>query len=620
MQSRQMLQPHRWRRSSAKGVALVITLLLLTLLTALTLAMALAVSSDTLINGYYQNFRGAFYAADSGLNIARQNMVSQVVAAVPATFNVSNPPIPAGTDSKVQAGILSTYGSKTSINSGQAANSWPGSFTITSASLQLVSSPAQPVVSTDKNGNVTGYQYTYNYSLTSAGQALGGEQTTVTDTGSLIINVGVGPAAGVATSFAAWGMFIDQATVCDGTYLVPGTITGPVFTNGGWNFGPTGAYIFTDSVGSVSGNAGYQFTSTCVTSPNTSYTYKKQTIAPIFQAGFKLGQSSIALPPNDYNQKRAVLDGTGTNTNAVTTTDLNSSLRDVNGNRYPSAGTTSGIWLPYTVDPNTGATSLTGGGIYVEGNAQVNLSTSGTSAEVWTITQGSTTTTIIIDSSANTTTVSSGGVSKTIPGVPTQKDPVSGAALRAATMLYVNGSITSLNGPGQGVPAIQDGAAIAITAASNITITGDLLYKTPPVTTTQNQIPGTPADTLIPGNNNGQVLGIFTATGDIQMQNGQSNGNLEIDASLATLSQGGSGGLVNTGNAINTLTIVGGRIQNKTKNINATTRNVFFDRRFAQGGFSPPWFPSTTLTSSGVASSTVSSSVQRVQWINKTSL
>jgi Tfp pilus assembly protein PilX len=180
-QSRQVLRPHRGRQSGAKGVALVITLLLLRLLTALTLAMVLAVSSDTLINGYYQSFRGAFYAADSGLNIGRQNMVSQVAAAVPATFNVSSPPIPAGTDSKVQAAILSSYGSKTSINSGQAANSWLGSFTLTSASLQLVSSPAQPVVSTDKNGNVTGYQYTYNYSFTSVGQALGGEQTTLTD-------------------------------------------------------------------------------------------------------------------------------------------------------------------------------------------------------------------------------------------------------------------------------------------------------------------------------------------------------------------------------------------------------------------------------------------------------
>jgi len=76
---------------------------------------------------------------------------------------------------------------------------------------------------------------------------------------------------------------------------------------------------------------------------------------------------------------------------------------------------------------------------------------------------------------------------------------------------------------------------------------------------------------------------------------------------------------VNTGNAINTLSIVGGLMQNKIKNLNATTRNVFFDRRFAQGGFAPPWFPSTTLTPSATVFSGASSSVQRTQWVNQTS-
>src|SRR5207248_11374276 len=162
-----------------------------------------------------------------------------------------------------------------------------------------------------------------------------------------------------------------------------------------------------------------------------------------------------------------------------------------------------------------------------------------------------------------------------------QIDPATNAVDRPATMLYVDGSITSLSGPGQGLPAIQDGSALTITAANNVTITGDILYKSEPVTLTQNQIPNTPADTLIPGNNKSQVLGIFTATGDIQRNNGQSNGNLEIDASLAEISKGGTGGLTNVGSQINTLTIVGGRIQNQIKNINTITRNVFLDRRFS---------------------------------------
>ena len=54
-------------------------------------------------------------------------------------------------------------------------------------------------------------------------------------------------------------------------------------------------------------------------------------------------------------------------------------------------------------------------------------------------------------------------------------------------MLYVDGSINSFSGPGQGQAAIQDTSAMTITAADNVVVTGDVLYKTPPVTTTQNE-------------------------------------------------------------------------------------------------------------------------------------
>jgi len=186
-------------------------------------------------------------------------------------------------------------------------------------------------------------------------------------------------------------------------------------------------------------------------------------------------------------------------------------------------------------------------------------------------------------------------------------------------MLYVDGSVTSLSGPGQGLPAIQDASAVTVTAAQNVAITGDILYKSEPVTLNQNQIPGQPADSLIPGNDTKQALGIFTASGDIQLNNKQTNGNLEIDASLATISSGGTGGLVNVGAAINTLTIVGGRIQNQIKNINATTRNVFFDRRYSQNGFAPPWFPATTVSLGSLTQAHATTTVQRVQWVNQSS-
>src|SRR2546421_648511 len=254
----------RKRNQKQRGIALVTTLLLLLLLTGLSLAMVMSVKSDMMINGYYRNFRGSFYAADSGLNIARRTIVTDLMAAIPATFSATTQPIPAGTETSVQTDITNKFGASHSITgSGQAANSWPERYQITGVSLSApictvsggTGSCAAPV-------GVTGYQYIYNYSLTAAGRSQGSEATVLTDRGSVTINVALKPVSS-KMSFAGWGMFIDQSPICDGTTLVPGTLTGPVFTNEAWNFGTRGSYIFTDTVGSVAGAAGYQFSSGC---------------------------------------------------------------------------------------------------------------------------------------------------------------------------------------------------------------------------------------------------------------------------------------------------------------------------------------------------------------------
>jgi len=73
---------------------------------------------------------------------------------------------------------------------------------------------------------------------------------------------------------------------------------------------------------------------------------------------------------------------------------------------------------------------------------------------------------------------------------------------------------------------------------------------------------------------------------------------------------------VNTGASINNLNIVGGRIQSTIQNIGATTRNVYFDRRFAQGSFGPPWFPTAVITPTNVSATSVAHVVQRLQWLD----
>lgn len=644
-------------RGSSRGVALITTLILLMLFMAMTIGMVIAATSDTLITRYYRPFRSSFYAGDSGLNIARQYMVNQLVSnanvAVGTSFSSSGsgtPPLSATDASSTLTSTLNQYSasataSNLQVNSGGGASSWPAKFYLVAAQANTpgttLSAPTctpkftAPTIGTvspavgpyDCGANyptcaactgfaITDFQYTFPYTITAIGQSQTSEQQVVEDVGNLVLDIHVAPSNGTTTAFSAWGMFIDQNPECSGSTLVPGTITGPVFTNGAWTFGTSGNYIFTDKVGSAGSTFGYQFSNKCDTSNSASDKSGSTTIAPTFQSGYSLSANSVPLPTDSFNQRDAVVDGLGTNGNPSNAT-LNASLRDINGTAFPLSGAASGVYLAYSQTGSGSSTTrtMTGGGILVEGNAGVVMTASTNSAghavQVFTITQGSTTTTVTLDNTGNTTTIQSGSTTTTVTGVP---DYRGGSSPSPSTMLYVDGNISSLSGPSSGA-AVQDGYATTVTAANNITVTGNITYKTEPVTMTQNQIPGTPADTLIPGNNNGQVLGIYTAGGNVNLQVPISGQNLEIDASIATISTNGSGGIVNNGNAINTLTIVGGRIQNTIQNINSTTRNVFFDRRFSQGGFAPPWFPSTTVTP--VASDSVTSvtaSAQRTLW------
>jgi hypothetical protein len=447
-----------------------------------------------------------------------------------------------------------------------------------------------------------------------------------------------GAAATTNVSFSAFGAFVDQYPPCLGA-LVPGTMTGPMFTNGAWEFETGGAYIFTDPVGQAGANADFWFGAACVQAAASQYTVRGQSIKPTFESGFNLGQPTVPLPQNDFSQKRAVLNGTGLDGSGgasnPTTAEMTSALKDVNGNAYPS-GATSGVYLAY--NQSSGVNTMAGGGIYVEGDATVTLSPSGASAQVYTVSQGTTTTTITTDPLATppaswncptgtvgTTTIVSASKTTNICAVP-----MNNLNNSAATMVYVDGAITSLSGPGAGQGAIQDGAQVTITAKNDITATGDVLYKTEPVTTTQNQVvPGTspaccsgsPVDTLIPGNDKNQVLGIFTATGNFNLNSLQSGSNIQVDGSIATISQGGTGGFLDTGKALNTFNNVGGQIQNSIYGAAIDTENVYFDRRFTnKPGFAPPWFPSTTVKQGGAKATNITSTIQRIQWVNQTTL
>jgi hypothetical protein len=598
-------------KSGERGVALVTTLILLALLGAASVAMVLLVSSDTMINGYYRNYRGSFYAADSGVNVVVETLKTAIQN---SAVDNTNPPLP--TNGTIPAAISTAYapfqGGYYTIGD---TGSWKGQF-------QMIANPGGGVVlgaptftqaanpsdsKSPGNGDLI-WKFTYPFTVTVKGQSSGSEAEEITETGTLVYSSLTGTAAaGGAPSFAKWGAFIQNFADCQGP-LVPGTMTGPFFTDGQWNFGnfSNPGYSFTDPVGQVGANASWWKNNQCTDSAGAPNGFKQ----PVFQSGFQEGQNQIKPPSDSYSQVQAVLDAKGIppctaspcpSDPPPTQTQMSQGLKTISGTSYPSSGSApTGVYIPwytnssgqkvYGTNPANGGDGA-GGGFYVNGNASITLSATtggnGTSnaTQTYTITQGGTTTTIVVDNTAGTTTVNSGATALTVQGVPTQLDPNTGQPITQTdpsgnavnpTMVYVNGQITGLSG------TVQNNTGITIAASNNVSITGDLTYVQPPVSI--------PSDTLNTSANSG-VLGIYT-TGNINLypnSSGSNSGNLTVDASLAAIGSGTSG-FETPGNSINTWTIVGGRSEDQAHGVSIGAGNTYYDRRFANN-FGPPWFP-----------------------------
>jgi Tfp pilus assembly protein PilX len=605
-----------------RGVALVITLLVLSLVTVLSLGMVIAFSSQTLIGGYYRNYRGAFYAADSGLNIARQAAGAELLASMPANFAM--PPGNAGACAGTANATIGTdYKNTTSLNTGTAGASWNENFKISNATFNTLT----PLP------GVNSYTCYYTYDITSIGSAQGSEQQTVEEKGQITVVVN-GPAAPKNLAFSYFGAFVDKYPGGTGP-LVPGTMTGPMFTNDAWEFMAsippwTAPYVFTDPVGQHDSQVDYwdsgwgQHWSSA-----TSWGSGANLVAPTFDQGLNLNQPKVTLAPNSFNQLEAVIDGDGTQMNQAQATTNLTQLHNLSNSAYSgsqgvyfdkqtTAGATTSTQGGTVCPSNVTPPCIAGGGFYIEGGADVQLIpvANSNTAQQYKITQNGVVTTITTDPAANAgmgqTTITSGVTTQILNGVPF--DAVTG---QASTMIYVDGTMY-FHGPGEGLGAVQNDAMITLTSNGDAIATGDVLYKTEPVTV--------PLDTLVPGVGN-QVLGIYTGTGSFITQDTQADQNIQVDGSIATIlpgqppnCDGHNGGQLSYGH-INTINNVGGMIQSCIYAADVNAENTWFDRRFtARPGFAPPWFPQTSLTLGGPLNSNPQApTFQRIQWVSSSS-
>jgi hypothetical protein len=636
-----------YRNREEAGIALVTTLLAMTMILALGLALVFSVSTDTTTSKIHRAGEGAFYVADAGVGIARRALTEAITEEIDkikngqTSFYRNNPPAQTGQFPDVQliptpdgtwsnafyqrvrdrATALATVTARDQLFDSLNGGSFQITFNPLAGSVTLVTASATQATQV----------IVLRYSLQVKGKTASGGSTVVNETGRISTNITLAsaPTSGARSfKFSGFGAFFDYGDTQANAPLASGIFSGPVHTNTHFAFLSNRSVTFRNVVSQVDSKIRYDDTST--TNPNKPIPPPSLTGISVSSEGYKQ-IAPVPLPDNNFSQEYAVINGTGvTDLNAdgtpvdppgviptnngghlvpvfdnqgrVNADVLAANLRNVNNNAPNLSGNNlpTGVYIS-SADGN----NISGAGIYVQGDASdIKVYSDSNNDQVYVIKQGSTTTTITTKYGLNQTTISNGSTTRTYSGV--FKDRSDPAAVRNGTSLFVNGSITSLRGGKDSTtnrPAIASQTALTITAQRHITVTGDLKY-TDPVANSD----GTPVTNLSSVTN---VMGIFTNDGNVNLAPNSSyiSGSglsLEMNAAVVSFndktSNDGSGNIegsiVYTGGTTpgtnDRWRLVGSRVQSKINSIGYNYRDIFFDVRFSGGKFAPPFFPGTS--------------------------
>lgn len=647
---------------SQRGIALVSALLATTVMLALGLAIVFSATVDTVTTKSQRVGEQAFYAADTGLAMARRSLVTALSEEV---AKIVNGTAGYGQDNSgyYQIGATPADGSFPTVLIVPDPDSMPSYQFYTNVyarAQQLVTSASSDstyraysdvnnskftVVFRPLSGSVdfspvptdpstAGEAIKFRYSIQVTGTTGAGGSSTVDETGRMSINVNLHNTAAPGSprnfSFSGFAAFFDDGDTNPNSFLASGTFSGPVHTNTHFAFSSGRGVAFRNIVSQVDNYIRYD--SNDFSQGHQGLPTADMTGIDISSEGYKK-TNLVPLPGNNFSQEYAVINGTGITNKKTdgTPVDPPATIPTANGSPLPvldSSGKVTPEALAVNLRDSTNTapavtsgklaggvdgvyvssgngTSITGAGIYVQGDAgDMQLYSSG-SDQVYVIKQASKVTTVTVSIANNITTISdSTGKATTFTGVPTDKSD--NLHPQPGVSLYVKGNINSLRGgfdstTGKDVPALASGTRVTITVEGDATITGDLTYASPVV-----DAQGLPVTNYNAVQN---VLGLFTNNGNVNLApnanyNSDPGLSLEVHAAIVAFNSDTSddngaidGSITYTGSALSgsdKWTLVGSRVQAKINNIGFATRNIFFDQRFSGGGFRPPFFPGTT--------------------------
>ncbi|HEX5736224.1 MAG TPA: pilus assembly PilX N-terminal domain-containing protein [Blastocatellia bacterium] len=655
-----MLSNQADRSKGERGIALIAALMVSAILLALGMAVAMSATSDTVTTKSQRVGEQAFFAADAGVAIARRALSTALQEEIekirngtasygtngftfigdppaagefpdlqvipdPTLANWANHPFYANVRNRARQ--LSQVENRDNRLRELNGTSFTAAFLPLSGTVTLRTNPG------DARNAVE--EVVLRYSIRVTGTTEAGGRSSVVENGRITTSINLVNLAASDHernfSFSGFGAFFDHGDTNATSALASGTFSGPVHTNTHFAFRSDWNVQFRNIVSQVDDYIRYD---------SSNFSQGRRSIPgsdikgiDISSEGYKR-TNYVPLPENDFSQEYAVINATGiTDKKAdgtpvdpparipldnhgdpvpvfdsegrVTVEVLAANLRDAANKEPVIQGSGSNKRLADGVYVSSGnGNTITGAGIYVQGNADdVQLYASG-SDQYYIIKQGGKTTTIQVSPATNQTTITGGGKTTTYSGVPTDRsDPV---RPKPGLSFYVSGSIASLHGGVGGAagsnvkPALASGTRLTITAQRDIVVTGDIKYADPVVNSD-----GTAVSNIGAVQN---VLGIFTNDGNVELAPNTSyiNGpgrSLEINGAIIAFNNsisndggGIEGSITYTGTAPGSndrWKLVGSRVQSKINNIGYSKRDVFFDTRFAGGKFGPPFFPGT---------------------------